>query len=135
MPSIVATTSAAIFRYHGAVTPSNGIKHLRSTSASLNGRKPWPFSRTAAVAQHFLMSAAARTLSLVDLCDLSRSAHDALRDAVARHRRRPGLPQVQLRGRLYLPVSPGVQMQGLPSAVLGDQRNLARVPEAAVSDA
>src|SRR5271165_5431411 len=64
-----------------------------------------------------------------------RGAQDALRDAVARYRRRPDLPQVQLRRRLYLSVSPGVQMQGLPSAVLGDQRNLARVPEAAVSDA
>jgi hypothetical protein len=35
---------------------------------------PWPFSWIAAVAQHFLMSAAARTLSLVDLCDLSEEA-------------------------------------------------------------
>ena len=61
-------------QYQGAFTPSNGIKHLRSTSTPLNGRKPWPFSWTAAVAQHFLMSAAARTLSLVDLCDLSEDA-------------------------------------------------------------
>ena len=36
-------------------------------------------SWTAAVAQHFLMSAAARTLSLVDLCDLSEdAAHEML---------------------------------------------------------
>src|ERR1019366_6015050 len=35
---------------------------------------PWLFSWTAAVAQHFLMSAAVRTLSLVDLCDLSEEA-------------------------------------------------------------
>src|SRR5271166_2489098 len=59
---------------HGASIPNNGIKHLRSTSTPLSGRKPWPFSWTAAVAQHFLMSAAARTLSLVDLCDLSEDA-------------------------------------------------------------
>ena len=66
-------------RYHGAFTPSNGIKHLRSTPTSLNGREPWPFPWTAAVAQHFLMSAAARTLSLVDLCDLSEDgAHKML---------------------------------------------------------
>jgi transposase-like protein len=64
----------AELRYHGAFTPSSGIKYLRSTSASLYRRKPWPFSWTAAVAQHFLMSAAARTLSLVDLCDLSEDA-------------------------------------------------------------
>src|SRR5271166_5044347 len=64
-----------------------------------------------------------------------RSAQDALRDAVARHRWCPDLPQLQLRGRLYLSVSAGVQMQGLPSAILSDQWNLARVPEAAVSDA
>jgi hypothetical protein len=99
-------------------------------------KKPWPSSWTAAVAQHFLMSAAARTLSLVDLCDLSEDvAHkDALWDAVARHRRRPGLPPLQLRSRLYLPVSACVQMQGLPSAVFSDQRDLARLPEASVSD-
>jgi transposase-like protein len=42
-------------------------------------KKPWPSSWTAAVAQHFLMSAAARTLSLVDLCDLSEDvAHKML---------------------------------------------------------
>jgi len=41
---------------------------------------PWLFSWIAAVAQHFLMSAAARTLSLVDLCDLSEeAAHQMLR--------------------------------------------------------
>jgi len=39
-----------------------------------------------------------------------RSPQDALWDAVARHRRRPGLPQLQLRSRLYLPVSARVQM-------------------------
>src|SRR5271165_840270 len=61
-------------RSHGAFTPSSGIKYLRSTSASLYRRKPWPFSWTGGVAQHFLMSAAARTLSLVDLCDLSEDA-------------------------------------------------------------
>jgi len=64
-----------------------------------------------------------------------RSAQDALRDAVARHRRRADLSKLQLRGRLHLSVSSPVQMQGLPPTVLGDQRNLARVPEAAVSDA
>src|SRR5580692_772381 len=64
-----------------------------------------------------------------------RSAQDALRYAVARHRRRPDLSPLQLRGRLYLSVSPAVQMQGLPPAVLGDQRNFARVPKAAGSDA
>src|ERR1700723_1014222 len=53
-----------------------------------------------------------------------RSAQDALRYAVARHRRRPDLSPLQLRGHLYLSVSPAVQMQGLPPAVLGDQRNL-----------
>ena len=56
-----------------------------------------------------------------------RSTQDALRYAVARHRRRPGLSPLQLPGRLYLSVSPSVQMQGLPPAVLGDQRNPARV--------
>ena len=64
-----------------------------------------------------------------------RSAQDALRFAVARHRRRPDLSPLQLRGGLYLSVSPAVQMQGLPPAVLSDQRNLARVPKAAGSDA
>jgi len=43
--------NAGISRYHGANTPSNGVKHLRSTSAPLHRRKPWPFSWTAAVAQ------------------------------------------------------------------------------------
>ena len=62
-----------------------------------------------------------------------RSAQDALRNAVARDRRRPNLSSLQLRGRLYLSVSPAVQMQGLPPAVLGDQRNFARVPKAAGS--
>ena len=37
-----------------------------------------------------------------------RSAQDALRYAVARHRRRPDLSPLQLRGRLYLWVSPAV---------------------------
>ena len=69
-----AACRSGVSRYHGAFTPSNGIKHLPSTLTSLNGRKPRPFSWTAAVAQHFLMSAAARTLSLVDLCDLSEDA-------------------------------------------------------------
>jgi transposase-like protein len=35
---------------------------------------PWPFSWIAAVAQHFLLSAAARSLSLLDLCNLSEEA-------------------------------------------------------------
>jgi transposase-like protein len=35
---------------------------------------PWLFFLAAAVAQHFLMSAAVRTLSLIDLCDLSEEA-------------------------------------------------------------
>jgi Transposase zinc-ribbon domain len=35
---------------------------------------PRLFFLAAAVAQHFLISAAARTLSLIDLCDLSEEA-------------------------------------------------------------
>ncbi len=35
---------------------------------------PWLYSGIAEVAQHFLMSPAAWTLSLVDLCDLSEDA-------------------------------------------------------------
>src|ERR1019366_9033889 len=96
---------------------------------------PWPFSWIAAVAQHFLMSAAARTLSLVDLCDLSEeAAHQMFR--------RMRWPDIEgapvcpnwLRRRLYLPVSARVQMQGLLPAVFRDQRNLACLPEAAGSD-
>ena len=123
-------------RHHGANTPSNGINHLRSTSSSLNGREPWPFSWTAAVAQHFLMSAAARTLrwSTCAICQMMQRTRCSARCGGPTPTA-PDLPQVQLRRRLYLLVSPGVQMQGLPSAVLGDQRNLARVPEATGSDA
>ena len=72
--------------------------------------------------------------SIFAICQKTQRT-DALRDAVARYRRRPGLPQVQLCGCVYLSVALGVQMQGLPPAVLGDQRNLARVPKVAGSDA
>jgi hypothetical protein len=54
-------------RYYGADSPNNGIKRLARTSISLRRKKPGPFSWTAAMAQHFLISAAARTLSLIDL--------------------------------------------------------------------
>ena len=43
-------------------------------SASWRKHKPWRFLWISAEAQHFLMSAAARTLSLVDLCELSEDA-------------------------------------------------------------
>src|SRR5271157_6382336 len=59
-------------RYHGAFTPRNGIEHLRSTSSSLNGRTPWPFSWTAAVAQHFLMSALIRNHIFEDGAEVGR---------------------------------------------------------------
>ena len=52
---------------------------------------------------------------------------------MGRHGWRPGLPQLQLRSRLYLTVSARVLMQGLLPAVFSDPRNLARLPEAAGS--
>ena len=88
------------------------------------------------MAQHFIMSAAAKTLPLIDLCDLvsEDAAHKMLCGMRwLRHRWRTDLSPLQLRGRLYLSVSPAVQMQGSPPAVLGDQRNFAGVPKAAGS--
>jgi len=64
------------------------------------------------VAQHFLMSAAARTLSLVDLCELSEdAAHKMLCEMRWEDLTAPGLPPLQLPRRLYLSVSSRVQMQ------------------------
>jgi hypothetical protein len=70
------------------------------------------------------MSAAARTLSLVDLCELSE---DAAHKILCEMRWEdtdgaPVCPPLQLPRRLYLSVSSRVQMQGLPSAGFGDER-------------
>jgi len=87
------------------------------------------------VAQHFLMSAAARTLSLVDLCDLSEdAAHKMLCEMRWEDTDAAPVCPIAAARRLYLSVSSRVQMQGLPSAVFSDERNLARLPEASVSN-
>jgi hypothetical protein len=81
------------------------------------------------------MSAAARTLSLVDLCDLSEdAAHKMLCELRWENTDGAPMPPLWLPRRLYLSVSSRVQMQGLPSAVFGNERNLARLPEASVSN-
>ena len=57
------------------------------------------------MAQHFLMSAAARTLSLVDLCDLSEDAAHKMLCSIRGGQTTDGAPDLsplQLRGRLYL---------------------------------
>ena len=84
------------------------------------------------MAQHYLMSGAARTLSLIDLCDLSEDAA---------HKMLCGMRWPDTDGAPICPhCSCAVvytyrcrrlfKCKGLPPAVLGDQRNLARVPKA-----
>src|SRR5271157_6626787 len=92
--------------------------------------------RGATFSHDFLMSAAARTLSLVDLCDLSGDAA---------HKMLCGMRWPDTGGA---PVCPNCscaavytyrcrrvfKCQGLPSAVFSDQRDLARLLKASVSD-
>jgi transposase-like protein len=61
----------ADFRYYGADTPSNDIKGLRFAFALPGGvEDAILFLGILSMAQHFLLSAAARTFSLAALCQL-----------------------------------------------------------------
>ena len=92
--------------------------------------------QTMTMAQHFLLSAASRTLSLKAIYKAGEdAAYETFKPStLAGHERRAGLPALRLRSGLHDHIAASLQVPRLPSPVLGHVWHDLRQPKLAFTD-